>query len=49
MQRREVTVGALGDAGLEIVSGLAEGDSVVTAGVSRIRDGQKVRLLPLAR
>jgi RND family efflux transporter MFP subunit len=49
VHRREVTVGSLVDEGLEIVSGLAEGDSVVTAGVSRIRDDQKVRLLPLAR
>jgi RND family efflux transporter MFP subunit len=49
VHRREVTVGSLVDDGLEILSGITEGDSVVTAGVSRIRDGQKVRLLPLTR
>ena len=31
--------------GLEIIEGLSDGELVVTAGVSRIVDGQKVRLL----
>lgn len=43
--RREVTVGGLtADGGLEILQGLVDGDRVVTAGVSRIQDGRKVRL-----
>ena len=43
--RREVTVGALtADGGLEIVHGLADGERVITAGVSRIQDGLEVRL-----
>ena len=45
VQRREVTVGDLSADGLEILAGLEDGDIVVTAGVSRIIDGQRVRLL----
>jgi RND family efflux transporter MFP subunit len=44
-RRREVRVGALTAEGLEILAGLQEGELVVTAGVSRISDGQKVKLL----
>jgi RND family efflux transporter MFP subunit len=43
--RVPVTVGELTSAGLEILSGLQEGDLVITAGVSRIVDGQQVKLL----
>lgn len=42
--RRPVTVGDLTTEGLELLQGLKDGDKVVTAGVSRIMDGQKVRL-----
>ena len=43
--RREVSVGGLtADGGLEILHGLAEGERVITAGVSRIQDGLAVRL-----
>ena len=43
--RREVNVGALtADGGLEILHGLADGERVITAGVSRIQDGREVRL-----
>ena len=46
VRRREVQVQARepGER-LEIIEGLADGDLVVTAGVTRIVDGQKVRLL----
>jgi len=44
-RRRPVQVGGLRDEGIEILSGLKEKELVVTAGVSRIRDGQQVRLL----
>ena len=46
--RRAVSIkGDVGDGGLmEIVEGLDDGELVVTAGVSRIVDGQEVRLLP---
>ena len=44
-RRRPVTVGELTADGLEIFDGLVEGELVVTAGVSKIIDGQKVRLL----
>ena len=44
--RREVKVGVEPvQEGLEIIEGLSDGELVVTAGVSRIVDGQKVRLL----
>ncbi len=44
--RRSVETGRLVPAGLEVVSGLSAGEKVVTAGVNRIADGQRVRLLP---
>jgi len=43
--RREVRVGEIATEGLEIIEGLSDGELVVTAGVTRIVDGQKVRLL----
>lgn len=44
VHRRPVTVGELGTGGLEVVDGLADGDLVVTAGVSRLENGQRVRV-----
>ncbi len=44
VERINVQIGELTELGLEIFSGPADGDLVVTAGVSRISDGQKVRL-----
>jgi RND family efflux transporter MFP subunit len=44
-RRRAVRVGELTSEGLEILDGLQEGELVVTAGVSRISDGQQVKLL----
>jgi multidrug efflux system membrane fusion protein len=44
VHRRAVTVGELRSDGLEVSSGLMEGDRVVTAGITRLDDGQKVRL-----
>jgi RND family efflux transporter MFP subunit len=43
-RRREVTVGELTSDGLEVVSGLSNGERIATAGVSRIIEGQRVRL-----
>lgn len=43
IERREVEVGRLTDAGLTIVSGITTGDRVVTAGMSQLRDGMSVR------
>lgn len=45
VHRTPVTVGELGPDGLEILTGLTDGDRVVTAGVSRVIDGQTVRPL----
>jgi len=43
-RRRPVVPGELTSDGLEIVEGLSNGDVLVTAGVSRIRDGMEVKL-----
>ena len=43
-RRRPVEVGGIDADGLEITGGLQTGERVVTAGVSRVVDGQKVRL-----
>ena len=43
-RRREVTVGQISDQGLEVLTGLSNGDLLVTAGVTRIRDGLRVKL-----
>ena len=42
---REVALGELTRIGVEVLDGLAPGDRVITAGVSVIRDGQRV-LIP---
>ena len=44
-RRRAVEIGDVSSEGLEIVSGLSEGETVITAGVRRIQDGLQVRLL----
>jgi len=43
-RRRDVTVGEFVSRGIEILDGLATGDLVVTAGVSKIEDGTQVSL-----
>lgn len=45
VRRRAVTLGELSQSGIEIASGLKVGDRVITAGISVIRDGQRV-LMP---
>jgi multidrug efflux system membrane fusion protein len=45
IERRNVTIGDLTADGLEIFQGLLDGDRLVTAGVSRIKNGQKVKIL----
>ncbi len=45
VRRTAVEVGRLTGDGLEIVSGLSDGQQVVTAGVRRLSDGQRV-LMP---
>ncbi|MDJ0709016.1 MAG: efflux RND transporter periplasmic adaptor subunit [Woeseiaceae bacterium] len=42
VRRRTVELGELTQDGVEVVAGLAPGDDVITAGVSVIRDGQRV-------
>lgn len=43
IKRQPVQVGNLTDSGIEIISGVAIGDRVATAGVTKIRDGLEVR------
>lgn len=43
-RRRAVTIGELTSEGLEVFKGVQENDLVITAGVSKIVDGQKVKL-----
>ncbi|OEU61147.1 MAG: hypothetical protein BA870_07155 [Desulfuromonadales bacterium C00003094] len=45
IHRRAVTVGELTSDGLEVLSGLQDSDLVVTAGISRIHEGQQVQIL----
>lgn len=45
VQRRDVRLGELSQSGIEIVDGLELGDRVIVAGISVIRNGQRV-LLP---
>jgi len=42
--RKQVEIGEITSQGLEIISGLTDGDVVVTAGISRIKPGQKVKV-----
>jgi RND family efflux transporter MFP subunit len=44
-RRRAVEIGQVSAEGLEILSGLSDGETVITAGVRRIQDGLQVRLL----
>lgn len=45
VRRRPVRVGELRDDGLEILEGLQDGDLVIAAGMSRIAEGEIVRIL----
>lgn len=44
-RRQAVVIGEVFPDGIEIISGVSAGDLVVTAGVRRVIDGQRVRLL----
>jgi multidrug efflux system membrane fusion protein len=44
IRRRSVEVGALTPGGIEVLSGLEEGDRLVTAGISQLEDGDLVEL-----
>jgi RND family efflux transporter MFP subunit len=48
VRRVAVEVGALTPDGLELLAGLTDGQHVVTAGVRRLTDGQRVKLLDSA-
>ncbi len=44
-KRKPVKVGEITTDGFEIFEGLSDGDMLVTAGISRIEDGKKVRII----
>jgi multidrug efflux system membrane fusion protein len=41
---RPIKAGAFGDGKIQILEGLQEGEMIVTAGVQKVREGQKVRI-----
>lgn len=41
---RPIKAGAFGDGQIQVLDGLQDGDVIVTAGVQKLREGQKVRL-----
>lgn len=43
VHRKPVVIGDLVEEGIEVFEGLADGDRVITAGVSRLTDGQRVK------
>ncbi len=45
-RRRPVKVGELREEGIEVLEGVSDGDLLVIAGISKIVDGMKVKLLP---
>ncbi len=45
IHKKTVTVGDLTPEGFEVLEGLADGDRVVTAGMSKITEGMTVKLL----
>jgi RND family efflux transporter MFP subunit len=45
IEKKHVSTGQITEEGIVIVEGLDEGDLVITAGISRITDGMKVKLL----
>lgn len=45
VHKKKVTVGTLTGEGFEILSGLQDGELVVTAGIANLSDGMKVRML----
>jgi multidrug efflux pump subunit AcrA (membrane-fusion protein) len=45
VRRRDVSIGELTGEGIEIRQGLRDGERIVTAGVSRLSEGQRVKLL----
>lgn len=46
VKRRAVTIGEVDGRGIEVLDGVGAGDRVIVAGVSRIRDGLRVRVSP---
>ena len=44
VKRRPVATGEFTNYGIEILEGVSDGEQLVTAGVSKLIDGQKVKL-----
>jgi membrane fusion protein, multidrug efflux system len=45
VHKKKVTIGTLTREGFEILTGLQDGEQVVTAGIAKLTDGMKVRML----
>jgi len=45
VRRREVKIGSISDAGVQVLSGLRGGEVIPTAGIHYLEEGQKVRLI----
>ncbi len=48
VRRRSVELGELTQSGVEVIEGVSVGDRVITAGISVVRDGQRVLTPPIA-
>ena len=46
VKRRKIIIAGIRENSLIVIEGLKHGDRVASAGVSFLRDGQKVKLLP---
>jgi len=49
VKQRNVQIGKLNDKSLEIVAGLSEGEVIVTRGIEKLRDGELIKPIRVAR
>ena len=49
MKQRNVQIGKLNDKSLEILAGLSDGDVIVTRGIEKLRDGDVIKPIRVAK
>ena len=49
VKQRNVQIGKLNDKSLEILAGLSEGDVIVTRGIEKLRDGDVIKPIRVAK